>query len=45
MRKSLYDAAIIEVIRLDRADIVTTSGPSDVDAEDVKDNLPPDTWL
>lgn len=45
MRKSLYDAAIIEIVRFDRLDIVTTSGPSDVDAEDVKDNLPPDTWL
>ena len=47
-KKSSYDVAILEIIRITPSDVITTSSsPSnpDVDDDGVEDNLSPETWL
>ncbi len=44
-RKSPYEAAMVDVISFEAIDIITTSDPSGVSSEDIKNNIPSDTWL
>ena len=46
-KRTPYDAALLEIIDFERVDIVTASGgtDTDADADEIRDNVSPDTWL
>ena len=47
LKKRPYDNAVLEIIKLASNDLITTSSPSnpDADSDKVEDNLSPETWL
>ena len=46
-RKRPYKKAVIEIVDIASSDLITTSSSSDsdIDREEIEDNISPDTWL
>lgn len=44
-KRTPYDSALLEIIVFEGADIVTASGGTETNTDEIRENVSPDTWL